>query len=258
MKLPRLHLFRRTIPVLPVVGGVVLALAGWALAEGELPGVSSSSDTTTTVAVSPGASTDNAAVATNTKDGKTVIAISLKITQTSSDNVDATNAAVAAASCTDCETVAIALEGVLVIGDPSTFDPTNIALALNSNCTNCQTLAAAYQNVVQNDTRVRISGEGRQEIASIRKDLESLRNSGLDITAIWQRVNDDAGKFLAVLQNDVFPVGRPANAGAPATAAPTTTAPPATTVTTSPATTTTEPAPTTTGPTTTTTSPAAP
>jgi putative peptide zinc metalloprotease protein len=245
--------------MLPAIGAVVLALAGWSLAEGELPGVSSSSDTTTTVAGAPGASTDNAAVATNTKDGKTVIAISLKITQTSSDNVDATNAAVAAASCTDCETVAIALEGVLIIGDPSTFDPTNIALALNSNCTNCQTLAAAYQDIVQNDTRVRISGEGRQEIASIRKDLESLRNSGLDITAIWQRVNNDAGKFLAVLQNDIFPVGRPANAGAPASATPTTAAPP-TTATTSPATTTTEPAAptTTTIPTTTTTEPAGP
>jgi hypothetical protein len=94
---------------------------------------------------------------------------------------------------------------------------------------------------------VRISGEGRKEIADIRKDLESLRNSGLDIFTIRQRVNDDAGRFLAVLQNDVFPIGQgkkpdtaatsapastvpPSTTAPPTTAAPSTTAPPSTTV----------------------------
>ena len=228
------------MPALAVVAAVVVGLAGWALAEGGLPGVSSSSDTTTTATGGGGANTDNVAVASNTKDGKTVIAISLKITQVATDDVDAANAAVAVASCNDCQTVAIALEGVLVVGDPSTFDPTNIALAINSGCNNCQTLAAAYQDIVQNGTRVRISGEGRREIAAIRKDLESLRNSGLDIFAIQQRVDDDAGRFLAVLKNDVYPIGRPAQPGTsttatstPATTAPATTAPASTTTPTS-------------------------
>ena len=245
-------------PTLAVVGAIVVGLAGWALAEGELPGTSSPSDTATTVAGGGGANTDNVAVATNTKDGKTVIAISLKITQVASDDVDATNAAVAVASCSDCQTVAIALEGVLVIGDPSTFDPTNIALAINSECNNCQTLAAAYQDIVQNGTRVRISGEGRREIAAIRKDLESLRNSGLDIFAIQQRVNDDAGRFLAVLQNDVYPIGPPPAGANPAAAPATTTAPSTTVPPSSSSSSTTEATTTTTASTTTTTTATAP
>lgn len=221
MKVPNLHLTRRT-SVIAAVAAVVVGLGGWAFAEGGVPilssGTDSSASATTTVpastattAGSPGASTDNVAAAVNTTDGRTVYAISLKIVQTDASTVDATNAAVAVASCTDCQTVAISLEAVLVIGSPTTFDPTNIALAINTNCTNCQTLASAYQDIVQNNTRVRISGAGRVEIAAIRRDLESLRNSGLDIFAVQQRVNDDAGRFLAVLRNDVIPVGPPAS-----------------------------------------------
>lgn len=217
MNVPRLQLKSRS-GVLVAVTAIVVGLGGWAFAEGGVPllssptsdtGAESTSTTTTALASTPGAGTDNGAVAVNTKDGKTVIAISLKIVQTSAPVVDPTNGAVAVASCSDCQTVAIAMEGVLVAGSPTTFDPTNIALAINSECSNCQTLASAYQDVVQNDTRVRITGAGRQEIARIRHDLESLRNSGLDIVAIQQRVNADAGRFLAVLQNEVVPIGKP-------------------------------------------------
>lgn len=239
MKLPHLQLTTRTGAV-TAVAVLVIGLGGWAFADGSVPLISSSSPDSTTTTTAPGtvavnaggSGGDNVAVASNTKDGKTVVAISLKIVQTASSDVDPVNAAVAAASCTDCETVAIALEGVLVAGDPTTFDPTNIALALNSDCTNCQTLASAYQDVVQNGTRVRITGAGRQEIADIRKDLESLRNSGLDILAIQQRVNDDAGRFLSVLQNDVLPIGPGANGANASTTTTTTTAPGATASTT--------------------------
>lgn len=262
MNIPRPALTRRAGGIAVAVV-VVLGFGGWAFAEGGVPLISSSSpapatSTSTTVNTapgSPGASTDNVAVASNTTDGRTVYAISLKIVQTDSSTVDATNAAVAAASCTDCQTVAISLEGVLVIGSPTTFDPTNIALAINSDCSNCQTLATAYQDVVQYDTRVRITGAGRQEIAAIRKDLESLRTSGLDIFSIQQRVNDDAGRFLTVLRNDVVPVGRPGQAATTSTSVPTTsgaTPSPSTTITTPPSTTTTTSPVQTSGPTTTT------
>jgi putative peptide zinc metalloprotease protein len=212
VKLPKLQLTRRT-GTIAAVTAVVVGLGGWAFAEGGVPIVSSgssdSSTTTSTAAGSTGASTDNVAAAVNTTDDKTVYAISLKITQTDADTIDATNAAVAVASCTDCQTVAIALEGVLIIGEPTNFDPTNIALAINSGCTSCQTLASAYQYFVQNDTRVRISGAGRREIADVRVGLQSLRTSGLDVFAVQAKVDEYAARLLSVLQNEVYPIGRP-------------------------------------------------
>jgi hypothetical protein len=211
LKLPTLHLTRRTAAIAGAAA-VVLGLGGWAFAEGDVPLLSSStsdSPTTTTEPASPGASTDNVAAAVNTTDGKTVYAISLKIVQTDADTIDATNAAVAVSSCADCQTVAIALEAVLVIGEPTTYEPTNIALAINSGCTNCQTLATAYQQIVQNDTRVRITGAGRQEIAAVRAGLQQLRTSGLDILAVQAKVDEYAARLLSVLRNEVVPIGRP-------------------------------------------------
>lgn len=212
MRLPKLQLTRRT-GTIATSAAMVIALGGWAFADGGVPLLSSDasdgSTTTSTAPGSPGASTDNVAAAVNTTDGRTVYAISLKIVQTDADTIDATNAAVAVASCADCQTVAIALEGVLVIGDPTNFEPTNIALAINSGCQSCQTLASAYQYIVQNDTRVRISGAGRREIADVRAGLQSLRHSGLDILAVQAKVDEYAARLLRVLQNEVHPIGRP-------------------------------------------------
>lgn len=238
MKIP--HLPRTLGAAAGAAAGVLaLGLAGWAVAEDAVPLLSpSGTEATTTTTATGGASGDNVAVAVNTHDGKTVVALAIKITQTASSDVDPVNAAVAVASCSDCQTVAIALEGVLVVGNPDNFSPTNIALAINSECSNCQTLAAAYQKVVQNNTRVRISGQGRHEIAAIRTDLLSLRHADLDIATIWQRVNDAAARFKAVLDTQVYPIGMPASTGQPTastgqpTTSTTTEPPPASTSTT--------------------------
>jgi putative peptide zinc metalloprotease protein len=161
----------------------------------------------------------NVAGAVNTTSGKTVYAIRLKIVQTTADTVSPTNAAVAVNSgCTGCTTVAVAFEGVVVVGSPSTFTPTNLALAYNVNCSGCTAFADAYQQVVQTSTRVRITKEGRRQIAAIRKDLKSLKKADLSIDQIRARVAADEKAFAAVLRTELVPVGHvkepaPADAG---------------------------------------------
>ena len=150
---------------------------------------------------------DNVAAAVNTKDGKTVYAIRLKVVQTAADNVDSGNAAAAVASCSDCTTVAIAFEGVLIAGDAEVVDPTNLALAYNVNCSGCTTVAEAYQKVVQISTRVRITGNGRREIAAIRQELHALRTSDASYDEIVARVAALEQRFAAVLTDEVVPVG---------------------------------------------------
>jgi putative peptide zinc metalloprotease protein len=166
----------------------------------------------TTGTASPAAGTsggdDNVAAAVNTKDGKTVYAIRLKIVQTSADTVDSNNVAAAVASCSDCTTVAIAFEGVIVAGPATTIAPTNLALAYNVNCSGCTTVAEAYQKVVQTSTRVRITKEGRREIAAVRKELTGLRHSDLSYDEIVARVAVLEQRFAAVLTNELTPVGR--------------------------------------------------
>lgn len=210
----------------------VVALVAFG-AHAELTGGSTSTDTTPTTdsTATSGQSLDAHAIVVNHGDNRYRYALTLKIVQTGADVVDPQNAAVAVgANCTNCETVAISLEGVLVYGDPTVFAPENLALAYNENCTNCATLAAAYQEEVQSTNRVRITGEGRQRIAGIRLDLESIRHSDLTLEEIDAKVNADAATLLDVLRTDVLPVGNPNNttgqaSTAPSTSASTTTSP---------------------------------
>ncbi|MDQ1698760.1 MAG: putative peptide zinc metalloprotease protein [Frankiaceae bacterium] len=201
---------------------VVLAAFG---AHAELSGDSSStdsapsSDSTSTT----GQSLDSHAIVVNHGDDRYRYALTLKIVQTGADVVDPQNAAVAVgANCTDCQTVAISLEGILVYGDPTVFAPENLALAYNENCTNCATLAAAYQEEVQHSNRVRITGEGRQRIAAIRVDLLSIRHADLTLAEIDAKVNADAAALLDVLRNDTVPVGKPGSTTDSASTAPST------------------------------------
>lgn len=201
---------RRAVTAAVVAVLVLVSVGFMARAElGSAP-ASDSSATPSGEAGSGGNGDDNVAVAINDKDGKTVYSVRLKVVLTGKDTVDAANAAVAAASCSDCTTVALALEGVVVWGEPETVVPVNLALAMNTECDNCQTLAAAYQYVTSADGRVRITGEGRRTIAMLRKQLSGLRTSGLSVVEVKAEADRIAAEFYRVLQEEVVPIGKPA------------------------------------------------
>jgi putative peptide zinc metalloprotease protein len=138
---------------------------------------------------------DNTAVAVNTKDGATRIKVSFRVVKVKGDVVDQGNAAVAVASCTDCRTIAIAWQLVLVESDPSVVTPTNLALAINIECTDCQTLASAYQWVVGTDGNVRLSDEAKRALAEMRRRLQEILRSDLSIEEIQARLDELAEEF---------------------------------------------------------------
>jgi putative peptide zinc metalloprotease protein len=125
-------------------------------------------------------SKDNTAVAVNTRDDASVFDFAFDIQDVSGDVVDQKNIAFAYASCTDCHTTAIAIEIVLVTGSPSTYTPTNEAIAVNYECTRCQTYATAYQFVVQNPTPEHFTHDALKQIHDIRNDIRDLRKQDLD------------------------------------------------------------------------------
>ena len=122
---------------------------------------------------------DNAAIAINTKDGSSVFKFAFAIRHVMSDVVDETNAGVSYASCTDCSTTAIAIEIVLVDGSPSTFTPTNMAMAINYECNLCNTFAAAYQFVIQGTGPMHFTHDALKTMAEIRKQIRELEDQNL-------------------------------------------------------------------------------
>jgi putative peptide zinc metalloprotease protein len=192
------------------------------------------------------ATADNAAIAVNTKDGTTVFKVAFAIRHVMSDVVTETNAAVAYNSCTDCASVAIAFEIVLIESDASVISPTNVAIAFNENCSTCVAVAEAYQFVLgTGGGAVHFDAEGNRILAELRRRLHSLRKEDLTIDQLQAILDDMSAQIADVLANHLVSVGpaRPQE--------PTTTAPATSTTTTTPTTTT----PTTTEETTTTTTP---
>jgi putative peptide zinc metalloprotease protein len=169
------------------------------------------------VAVSPPAAGagDNAAVALNLRDGSSEFRLAFKITRVNTDVVDTGNAAVAVASCTDCQTVAVAIQAVLIFDDASVITPTNFAFAYNLDCDRCYTLATAYQFVATTGV-VRFTADGNQRIAEIRLELEALRNSGLSIEEIQARVDALAAELLDVMRTELVAAGSAGTAAEPA------------------------------------------
>jgi putative peptide zinc metalloprotease protein len=202
----------------------------------------------------------NTAIAINTKDGSELFKLAFAIRHVMSDVVDQDNAAVAYASCTSCETTAIAIEIVLVEGSPSTVSPTNVAIAENVQCNLCDTFAAAYQFVIQTSGPVHFTEDGLRELHAIRQEIASWGKDGLTNDQIRALLPDVIARIKKVLETQLVPAGN-AEPGQPDESTTTTneeptttTAPPTTTTTTETGGATTTQPPPTTEPTTTTTS----
>ncbi len=153
------------------------------------------------------ASGDTAAVAVNTKDGASVFRLAFSIKRVAGDVVDNANAAVSYASCTDCQTVAISIQIVLVTGDPDVVTPENFAIAINENCTSCDTLASAYQWVLSTGGQVHITAEGNRAIAEIRRELQELRQADLSGPEIQARLDGLMSRLATVLRNELVAAG---------------------------------------------------
>jgi len=167
------------------------------------------------------AAQDNSAVAINTKDDSTLVKISFKITRVNSDLVTPTNIAFAYSSCTGCETVAIAIQAVLVFGtDSSTIAPVNEAWAINWLCSGCTTVADAIQFTYTESGPVHFTPEGKKQIEEIRKALKEIGRSDMSPDQMLTAVDALSVQLQQVLETEVVPSGNSANPGAEGTPSP--------------------------------------
>ena len=202
-----------------------IAASGLAGALAMLPAIAVMGEESSTPSVSPapedtgGAGGDTAAVAINTRDGSDIFRLAFAIKRAMGDVVDNGNAAVAYSSCTDCQTVAISIQVVLMMNDPSVVTPTNLAIAINEVCTLCQSLASAFQVILTTDGPVRFTPDGYREIAAIRRELLEIRDAGLTIEGIVARMDALMDRFFRVLMEEMVDAG-PTSAGSPTSAAP--------------------------------------
>jgi hypothetical protein len=122
----------------------------------------------------------------------------VKVGHYGGDNLQSENVASAYShDCTDCRTVAVAVQAVLVSGSPSTSEPKNVAVALNERCTRCTTFAYAYQYVVPTDGTVHLDGQARQDIRRLRGEISGVAHSDMAPPDMDVRLHDLSAEFKA-------------------------------------------------------------
>jgi putative peptide zinc metalloprotease protein len=117
----------------------------------------------------------NSSSASNRTEGTSVFDLAFAVEDVTGDAVDQRNGALAFSSCETCQTVAVAIQIVLVSSKhTSAITPVNESVSLNQDCVTCSTLAAAYQFVYGNGGPVKLTAEGRAKLRQVRMTLEEL------------------------------------------------------------------------------------
>lgn len=189
---------RRFLPVLAIVPGLVL-----------LPAAPVRADDNS------GGGQDNTAVAINTEDGASVFRLAFSVRRVADGVVDQTNGAYALASCVECQTIALAFQVVLALGEVDVAVPENRAVAYNDECLECVTYASATQIVLGFDGPVRITAEGLRRLVELRRVLRGLeeRAPALTVAELNAEVQAVKAELVAILEQEVVEVtARPADA----------------------------------------------
>ena len=151
---------------------------------------------------------NNLALAINTTDGASIFRLAFAIRFITDGVIDQTNTAMALASCTDCTTIALAFQVVLVFGDATDITPENRATAINVACSACLTFAAATQIILGFEGPVELTEEGRQRLDALHQELLSLeqRASSLDTAALAAEVEAAEEELLTILEEELVEV----------------------------------------------------
>jgi putative peptide zinc metalloprotease protein len=156
-----------------------------------------------------GSGGDNAVVAINTHDGFDLFKLGFKITRATGEVVDASNGAVAFSSCTECQTIAVAYQVVLIFSDPRVVTSENIAIAFNYQCDLCVSLAYAYQGVFTTGGVVHFTPEGNRLLAQLRRELHDLRNAELTLEELVARLKAIARRLETIIRTELVSAGPP-------------------------------------------------
>jgi putative peptide zinc metalloprotease protein len=110
----------------------------------------------------------------NTQDGRFRARGNAELDRIRGDDVRPVNVAEARASCTDCQTIAAALQVAIYQRGADVIVPINKATAVNENCTRCVTVARAMQYVIP---------------------VDDLRSVPRDVDRLVKRINKEADYF---------------------------------------------------------------
>jgi putative peptide zinc metalloprotease protein len=105
----------------------------------------------------------------NPQDKRFMARASVKMYRIHGVDIRPYNLALAQAQCTDCQTIAVAVQVVFYQRGATNIQPENIAIASNFRCNHCVTIAKAIQYVIPVDD---LKADVPDEVKSLVKDID--------------------------------------------------------------------------------------
>ncbi len=150
---------------------------------------------------------NNTAIVENYKDGAFRSRARVDLEHERGPTVDNENVAIAYSECTDCRTVAVAVQAIIIEGDVNDFRPGNAAAAANVNCLRCQTFAFARQEVLLADRKVPLSDDAEARYDSIQQQIRDVSRSDASFDDLTVQLDSLVDELVAVLQAEVDRAG---------------------------------------------------
>jgi hypothetical protein len=116
----------------------------------------------------------NVVIVQNRTNGRVQVRANVQLNGIPGPNVQPVNIAIATSSCTDCETLAVALQLDLASTDAWLVAPQNAAVATNARCSRCVTVAHAVQYLYIVDDPTDVSADVRRAIADLDRALVEI------------------------------------------------------------------------------------
>jgi hypothetical protein len=105
----------------------------------------------------------------NKQDGRFLSRSAISLHHSNTPNVQPMNVAIAESTCTDCVTMAIALQVFLYKSGAPSVIPQNISISMNVGCTRCVTIARAFQYVIPVADPTQVP----DEVRALMRDMEA-------------------------------------------------------------------------------------
>lgn len=110
----------------------------------------------------------------NRSDGRMRMRSRVRLVHINGERAEPVNAAFAYASCTDCQTFAVALEVALISPSASVIAPQNRARAVNYECTRCVTVARALQYAYVVEDPQQVPENVRRLLHEMERELREI------------------------------------------------------------------------------------
>jgi hypothetical protein len=142
----------------------------------------------------------NQVMAENSEDKRFLARASIKFRKLKGDDIGPVNIAFAQGKCTDCQTIAVAVQVIVYKRQPgpSNIHPQNVALAANVGCTRCVTIARAIQYVIPVDDFDNVPDNVKRLVQRLDQELHKFEQ----VRSIDELNSDEAAARLQAAVND--------------------------------------------------------